>query len=59
MQLQEGSIDSALYDKPRSDRPVEITDAAAAWIIDLACQHPANLGYVQELWTLKICTSIS
>ena len=24
-----------------------------AWIIDIACQRPADLGYAQELWTLK------
>ena len=43
----------ALFDNQRTGRPVEITDDAAAWIIDIACQRPADLGYVQELWTLK------
>ena len=51
--FREGGIDSALYDKPRSGHPVEITDDAVAWIIDVACQRPADLGYSQELWTLK------
>ena len=23
------------------------------WLIDIACQRPADLGYSQELWTLK------
>ena len=32
---------------------MEITDDAVAWIINLACQRPAELGYSQELWTLK------
>jgi len=32
---------------------VEITDDAVAWIINIACQRPAELGYSQELWTLK------
>ena len=41
------SIESAL------GRRVEITDDAVAWIIDIACQRPADLGYAQELWTLK------
>ena len=41
------SIESAL------GRRVEITDDAVAWIIDIACQWPADLGYAQELWTLK------
>ncbi len=48
-----GGTDSALFDDQRTGRPVEITDDAVAWIIDLACQRPADLGYSQELWTLK------
>lgn len=50
---KEGGIDAALFDKQRPGRPVEITDDAIAWIIDTACQRPADLGYSQELWTLK------
>lgn len=49
----EGGTDSALFDNQRKGRPVEITDDAVAWIIDIACQRPADLGYSQELWTLK------
>ena len=48
-----GGTGSALFDDPRKGRPVEITDDAVAWIIDIACQRPADLGYSQELWTLK------
>ena len=48
-----GGTNSALFDNERSGRPVEITDDAVAWIIDVACQRPADLGYSQELWTLK------
>lgn len=48
-----GGIQRALYDDQRSGRPVEITDDAVAWIISIACQRPADLGYAQELWTLK------
>ena len=48
-----GGTDAALFDKQRSGRPVEITDDAVAWIIDIACQRPAELGYSQELWTIK------
>ena len=51
--FKEGGVDLALYDKPRPGHPVEITDDAVAWIVDLACQRPADLGYSQELWTLK------
>ena len=49
----ESGTDSALFDNQRSGRPVEITDDAVAWIVDIACQRPADLGYSQELWTLK------
>lgn len=50
--FSEGGIDAALYDSERSGRPTEISDEARAWIIDAACQRPADLGYAQELWTL-------
>lgn len=48
-----GGIQEALHDSPRKGRPVEITDDAVSWIIDIACQRPADLGYSQEMWTLK------
>lgn len=48
-----GGTELALFDNQRSGRPVEITDDAVAWIINIACQRPADLGYSQELWTLK------
>lgn len=50
---KEGGIQRALFDDQRSGRRVEITDDAVAWIIAVACQRPADLGYAQELWTLK------
>ena len=50
---KEGGTDMALFDDQRKGRPVEITDDAIAWMIDIACQRPADLGYSQELWTLK------
>lgn len=50
---KEGGTNAALFDKQRSGRPVEITDDAVSWIIDIACQRPADLGYSQELWTIK------
>ncbi len=49
----EGDVENALFDKERTGRPVEITSDAIAWLIDIACQRPADLGYSQELWTLK------
>lgn len=48
-----GGIQEALFDAQRKGRPVEITDDSASWIINIACQRPADLGYSQELWTLK------
>ena len=51
--FKEGGVQRALFDDQRKGRPVEITDDAVAWIIDVACQRPADLGYSQELWTLK------
>jgi transposase len=50
---KEGGTDRALFDGQRKGRPVEITDDAVAWMIDVACHRPADLGYSQELWTLK------
>ncbi len=49
----EGGIDAALFDAQRSGRPSEISDDAKTWIINIACQRPYDLGYAQELWTLK------
>jgi transposase len=51
--FKSGGIERALYDDHRKGRPVEITDDAVAWLISVACQRPADLGYSQELWTLK------
>ena len=45
-------IESALYAEKRSGRPPEISDDAKAWIVDVACQRPADLGYSQEMWTV-------
>lgn len=51
--FKSGGIQKALFDEQRKGRPVEITDDAIAWIISIACQRPVDLGYSQELWTLK------
>lgn len=50
---QKGGISEALFDSQRCGRPSEISDDAKTWIISVACQRPADLGYAQELWTLK------
>lgn len=51
--FKDGGIKRALFDDQRKGRPVEITDDAVAWIISIACQRPVELGFSQELWTLK------
>lgn len=51
--FRSGGVQKALFDEQRKGRPVEITDDAVAWIINIACQRPVELGYSQELWTLK------
>ena len=48
-----GGTESALFDAQRKGRPVEITDDAKSWILNLACQKPVELGYSAELWTLS------
>lgn len=52
----EGGVQRALFDEYRKGRPVEINSDAIAWMISIACQHPVDLGYSQELWTLKNLT---
>jgi len=47
-----GGVDNALFDEQRQGRPTEITDDAKAWMINIACQKPCDLGYSAELWTL-------
>ena len=51
--FHKGGVDAALFDVQRPGRPSEITDDAKAWMISIACQRPAELGYAQELWTLS------
>ena len=47
----EGGVERALSDGARSGRPREIDDADRAFVVDLACQRPADLGHSAELWT--------
>jgi transposase len=44
-------VEQALDDLPRPGRPREIPDEARAWVVDLACRKPTELGYPEELWT--------
>jgi len=50
-------VEGALGDLARSGRPALIDDEGKAWIRQLACQKPKDLGYAQELWTIKLLTS--
>lgn len=48
---RDGGIGRALSDDARSGRPRGIDDADRAFVVGLACQRPADLGYAAELWT--------
>lgn len=58
----ERCIDKALHlgplvsldDLPRSGKPRTITPEARAWLVNLACQKPKELGYSFELWTNRL-----
>ena len=50
---KEGGVEHALFDTQRSGRPPEISEESKAWMMHIACQRPVELGYSQELWTLK------
>lgn len=52
----EGGVDNALYDAPGRGRNAEITDDEKAWIINIACQKPVDLGYSAETWTRALLT---
>ncbi|MFC1864063.1 IS630 family transposase [Thermodesulfobacteriota bacterium] len=51
--LQLGAL-TALDDLPRSGKPPEITTEAKAWLVNLACKKPKELGYSFELWTNRL-----
>lgn len=54
--FKEGGIENALFDAPGRGRNAEITDAEKAWIINIACQKPVDLGYSAEVWTRALLT---
>lgn len=55
--FKEGGIEYALFDAPGRGRNPEITDEEKAWIINIACQRPADFGYAAETWTYAKLTS--
>ena len=52
-----GGVEHALSDGARSGRPRETGDADRAFVVDLACQRPADLGHAAELWTNDLLTA--
>ena len=52
----DGGVENALFDAPGRGRNAEITDDEKAWIINIACQKPFNLGYSAEVWTRALLT---
>jgi hypothetical protein len=54
--LVEGPL-AALDDRPRPGREPTITIEAKAWLVDLACRKPKDLGYSRELWTTRLLAS--
>jgi transposase len=45
---------AALDDSPRPGKAPQITHAATAWLVSLACQKAKALGYPHELWTTRL-----
>ena len=45
---------AALDDSPRPGKESEITAAARAWLVSLACRKAKDLGYPHELWTTRL-----
>ena len=54
--FKDGGVENALFDAPGRGRNAEITDDEKAWIINIACQNPVDLGYSAEVWTRALLT---
>ncbi|MCL1790509.1 MAG: IS630 family transposase [Peptococcaceae bacterium] len=50
----ESGIESALKDDRGRGRKSIITDQDKMYVINIACQKPVELGFAQELWTLRL-----
>ena len=44
---------TGLHDRYHRAHPPQISEAAKAWVVDLACRKPKDLGLAAELWTLS------
>lgn len=54
--LQVG-VRAGIADTPHKPRESGITDDAKAWVVNLACVKPKDLGYAAELWTRSTLAS--
>lgn len=54
--FKDGGVENALFDAPGRGRNAEITDDEKAWIINITCQKPVDLGYSAEVWTRALLT---
>lgn len=50
-------VDTGLRDRYHRPRAPQITEDAKAWVIDLACRKPKDLGLAAELWTISALAS--
>lgn len=50
--LQYG-VGVALADLPGRGRPPRLSTVDRAWVVDLACRKPKDLGYPEEVWTTR------
>ena len=50
----EFGLDAALAELPRPGKPRRLPDDAIAWVQNIACKKPKELGYSYELWTYKL-----
>lgn len=46
-------IESALLDEPGRGRKAILSDDDKTYVRNLACQKPCDLGFAQELWTVR------
>ena len=44
---------TGLRDRYHRASPPQISEAAKAWVVDLACRKPKDLGLAAELWTIS------
>jgi transposase len=52
-----GGIETAIQDLSRPGRPRSVTTEGRAWVMQLACLKPIDLGYHSEVWTLSQLTA--